>query len=337
MARFSGIYCPNIVPFHEDGAINEEELRRIVEWLIGKGIHGLYPNGSTGEFARLSFEERIRVVEIIADQNHGRVPILAGAAENNIDLVVAAAKRYADLGVSAISVTGPYFYKVSGEGVEAYFREVARRSPVDILLYNIPQFANEIPVEVIMRLAMDCPNIVGTKDSSRDMPRFVQTINRLRSGRPDFSLLIGCEEILFPSLIMGADGGTLASSGVVPESIVKIYEDFRAGNYDECRRIQLKVLDLIEVMLKTGNFPEGFRSGVALRGFQPGPPRQPFGPGEEAFLAEMRSRTACLLQECGFDEAAAFCKPSTTGRAASPASRIEVETIVRKVLKNLNV
>lgn len=312
MARFSGIFCPNIVPFHQDGTIHEEELRRIVDWLIEKGIHGLYPNGSTGEFARLSFEERLRVVEIVTDQNRGRLPVLAGAAENSIDLVLAAAKRYADLGVRAISVTGPYFYKVSAEGVEAYFREVASRCPVDILLYNIPQFANEIPVDVVGRLAQDFSNIVGIKDSSRDMPRFVHTINRLRGERTDFSILIGCDEILFPALIMGADGGTLASSGVVPESIVKIYEDFRAGRYEECRRIQLKVLDLIEVMLKAGNFPEGFRSGVALRGFTPGPPRQPYGSGEEIFLAEMRLRIACLLQECGFEEAAALCRRPRT-------------------------
>ncbi|MFZ4780064.1 MAG: dihydrodipicolinate synthase family protein, partial [Terrimicrobiaceae bacterium] len=85
--RLTGIFCPNIVPFEENGNINEGELRKIISWLITKGIHGLYPNGSTGEFARLSFEERLRVVEIVADENRGRVPILAGAAENNIDLV----------------------------------------------------------------------------------------------------------------------------------------------------------------------------------------------------------------------------------------------------------
>lgn len=314
-ARFFGIYCPNIVPFAADGSINEEELRRIVEWLIGKGIHGLYANGSTGEFARLSLQERIRVVKIVSDQNKGRVPILAGAAENSIDLVIEAARAYADAGVDAISVTGPYFYKVSPDGMEAYFREVARRSPVDIVLYNIPQFANEIPVEIVRRLAIDCPRIVGIKDSSRDMPRFLHTINRLRPARPDFSLLIGCEEILYPVLMMGADGGTIASAGVVPEPIVKIYNDFRAGLHEECRRVQFKLLELIEVMLKAGNFPEGFRAGAALRGFQPGPSRQPISEKEKEFLGEMQDRMACLLKECGFAEAAAQCSTPRAGVA----------------------
>jgi 4-hydroxy-tetrahydrodipicolinate synthase len=307
MSPITGIFCPNIVPFQENGKINEGELRRVVSWLIDKGIHGLYPNGSTGEFARLSFEERLRVVEIVADETAGRVPILAGAAENHIDLVIQAAERYARLGIRAISVTGPYFFKVSPDGVEAYFREVSRRCPLDIVLYNIPQFANEIPVEVVRRLAADCPNIIGTKDSSRDMPRFLHTLNTLRKTRPDFSLLIGCEEILYPVLMMGADGGTIASSGVVPEPIVKLYNDFQAGRYDECRRIQLKLLELIEVMLKAGNFPEGFRAGAALRGFVPGPSRQPISEKEKSFLGEMQDRMACLLKECGFAQAAAEC------------------------------
>jgi len=316
MSRITGILCPNIVPFSEDGRINEGELRRIVSWLIDKGIHGLYPNGSTGEFARLSFEERIRVVEIVADENRGRVPILAGAAENNIDLVIEAAERYAQLGIRAISVTGPYFFKVSPDGVEAYFREVARRSPLDILLYNIPQFANEIPVEVIRRLAADCPKIIGTKDSSRDMPRFLHTLNTLRKTREDFTVLVGCEEILYPTLMMGGDGGTIASTGVVPEPIIKIYNDFQSGRHDECRRVQFKLLELIEAMLRAGNFPEGFRAGAALRGFRPGPSRQPISGREKEFLDEMQTRMACLLSECGFSEAAEQCRRPATDVAA---------------------
>jgi 4-hydroxy-tetrahydrodipicolinate synthase len=312
MPRITGILCPNIVPFREDGAINEGELRKIISWLIEKGIHGLYPNGSTGEFARLSFEERLRVVEIVSAENAGRVPILAGAAENSIDLVIEAARRYADLGVRAISVTGPYFYKVSPDGVEAYFREVSRRSPLDILLYNIPQFANEIPVEVIRRLAADCPNIIGTKDSSRDMPRFLHTLNVMRQTREDFSVLVGCEEILYPTLMMGGDGGTIASSGVMPEPILKIYDDYQQGRYDECRRVQFKLLELIEAMLRAGNFPEGFRAGAALRGFHPGPSRQPASEQEKKFLGEMQSRMACLLAECGFAREAAQCRPPGT-------------------------
>lgn len=305
--KVSGIYVPNIVPFTEDGRINEEELRRLTEWLIGHGVSGLYPNGSTGEFIRLSFEERLRVVEIIADQNRGRVPILAGAAEANPALVLKACRRYADLGCVAVSLTGPYYYKVSQESIEHYFRELSRQSPIDLLLYNIPQFSNEITLPVVGRLAADCPRIVGIKDSSRDMPRLLNTLHLVKPIRPDFSVLVGCEEILFPSLMMGADGGTIASAGVVPEAIMAIYHAFKAGRWDEAKRLQFGILDLINTMLGAGNFPAGFRLGASLRGFQPGPDRQPPSPGELAALNPTREQLACLLVECGCPEAAHAC------------------------------
>ncbi|MEO1969931.1 MAG: dihydrodipicolinate synthase family protein, partial [Pirellulaceae bacterium] len=82
-ARLRGIFTPNIVPLDSQGEINESETRRYVDWLIERGVHGLYPNGSTGEFTRFTAEERRRIIEIIADHNRGRVPILAGAAEAN--------------------------------------------------------------------------------------------------------------------------------------------------------------------------------------------------------------------------------------------------------------
>ncbi|MEY2427761.1 MAG: 2-dehydro-3-deoxy-D-pentonate aldolase [Verrucomicrobiota bacterium] len=292
-----GIFTPNLVPFQDDGRINEDELRRMINWLIEKGVSGLYPNGSTGEFIRLSFEERKRVIEIVAEQNRGRVPILAGAAESNLGLILEACKHYADLGCAAVSITGPYYYKVSQDSIEHFFREVARRSPIDIVLYNIPQFSNEISVPVITRLAQDCPRIVGVKDSSRDMPGFVNLLHAVKPVRPEFSCLIGCEEILFPCLLMGADGGTLATSGVVPEVIMKLYQEFQQGNLEEAKRLQFELLDLINAMLYGTNFPEGFRAGMSLRGFKLGNSRQPLSPREQSDLEVIRSKIARLLAD----------------------------------------
>jgi 4-hydroxy-tetrahydrodipicolinate synthase len=309
--NIQGIFTPNVVPFHDDHRINEGELRRYTNWLIEKGVTGLYPNGSTGEFIRISFEQRLRVVEIMADEARGRVPILAGAAEPNIDMVVQACKRYADLGCRAVSVTGPYYFKVSQQSIEHYFRELAARSPIDILLYNIPQFSNEISLEVVKRLAMDCPRIVGIKDSSRDMPRFMDTLNEVKTQRPDFSCMIGCEEILLPVLLMGGDGGTIASSGVAPEAIMKLYNSFLTGDLAEAKRIQFKLLELIKTMFAAGNFPEGFREGVNLRGFHTGRGPQPMSPHEMEHFNAIRTKLACLLKECGFAEAADSCQTSS--------------------------
>jgi len=303
-----GIFTPNIVPFHADHRINEEELRRYIQWLLERGVTGIYPNGSTGEFIRLSYEQRIRVVEIVMEETRGKVPVLAGAAEPNLDMVLDACRRYADMGCRAVSVTGPYYFKVSQHSIEHYFRELAAKSPIDIILYNIPQFSNEISLAVVKRLAMDCPRIVGIKDSSRDMPRFMDTLNEIKPQRPDFSCLIGCEEILLPVLMMGGDGGTIATSGVAPEAVMKLYSSFLSGDFAEAKRIQFKLLELIATMFAAGNFPEGFREGVNLRGFNTGRGPQTMSPHELEHFNTIRAKLACLLAECGFQEAAASCQ-----------------------------
>ncbi len=329
-----GIFVPSAVPFDESGRINEHELRRLTNWLIEKGVSGLYPNGSTGEFIRLSFEERLNLVKIMAEETQGRVPILAGAAENNIETILKACRAYADMGCRAISLTPPYYYGVSQESVEQYFRIVAQQSPIDIIAYNIPQFANEISLPVLSRLALDCPRIVGTKDSSKDFPRMLHTINQIKAQRPDFVILTGSEETLYPALQMGANGGTIATCGVAPEAIMKLYQDFRAGNHESCKAIQFKLLDVMAIMLGTPNFPDGFRQGYELRGFRMGKSRHPVSPDEERHLREIHSRIACLLAECGYPEAAAHCRQNGQSPEGE-ISREMVESITHAVVESL--
>jgi len=329
MAALSGIYAPNIVPYDHKGRIDEDELRRIIAWIGNKGVTGFYPNGSMGEFIRLSYEERKRVVAIVSEAAAGK-PILAGAAEPNVDLVLEMCGYCADLGCRAVSITGPYYFKLTQESIEAYFRELAAKSPIDIVIYNIPAFANEISVPVLKRLALDCPRIIGTKDTSRDMPRFQQVLHEIKSQRPDFSALIGWEELLCASLFMGGDGGTLSSAGVVPEVIMKIYNEARAGNWAEAKRVQFKLLDLFSLMVNAPNFPEGFRAGYEMRGFKPGRARFPLSAGELDLMADIRARIACVLTECGFSEAAQACQNKVTLQNSD--LKATIEAIVRSVV-----
>ncbi len=328
--HLEGIFTPTIVPYDSQGRIDEDQLRRMVRWIGEKGVTGFYPNGSTGEFIRLSFEERKQVTRIVVEESGGK-PVLAGASEPNIDLVLEMCAYCADLGCRAVSITGPYYYKLSQEGIEEYFRQLAAKSPIDIIIYNIPDFANEISVPVLKRLALDCPRIAGTKDSSLDMPRFQQILHEIKPQRPDFSALIGWEELLCSALFMGADGGTLATSGIIPEVIMKMYNDARSGNWGEVKRIQFKLLDLFLPILNAPNLIEGVRLGYELRGFSPGRARFPLSASEENQRIEMRSRIACVLAECGFAEAAHACERH--GDFPDPQLRAAIEEIVRRVIK----
>lgn len=325
-----GIFTPNIVPYDANGRINEDELRRIIRWLGDKGVTGFYPNGSMGEFIRLSYEERKQVVKIVSEEAGGR-PILAGAAEPNVDLVLEMCGYCADLGCRAVSITGPYYYKLTQESIEQYFRDIAAKSPIDIVVYNIPNFANEISIPVLKRLALDCPRIVGTKDTSGDLCRFQHILHEIKSQRPDFAALIGWEELLCTAMFMGADGGTLSSSGVVPEVLMKIYNDAVAGNWDSAKQAQFKLLDLFSLMVNAPNFPEGFRAGYQLRGFNTGNARFPLSPDERLQMNDIRSRIACVLAECGFPEAASQCKLP----ANDAVNRFDVEAIVREIMRKV--
>ncbi|HEX5104281.1 MAG TPA: dihydrodipicolinate synthase family protein, partial [Pirellulaceae bacterium] len=234
-SRLCGIFTPNIVPLHADGEINEAELRRYVDWLIDHGVHGLYPNGSTGEFLRFTALERRRIIEIMADQTRGRVPILAGAAEANVKETIKACEHYHTLGCRAVAIVAPFYYKLSPAGVYAYFKEIADHSPIDITLYNIPLFASPIDVPTVQRLAEECPRVVAIKDSSGDLPHMMRMIALVRPLRPEFAFLTGWDAALMPMLLVGCDGGTNATSGVAPEITRKLFDLTMAGKIDEAR------------------------------------------------------------------------------------------------------
>jgi 4-hydroxy-tetrahydrodipicolinate synthase len=298
--RLTGIYTPNVVPLDDRGEIHEAELRRYVDWLIDRGVHGLYPNGSTGEFTRFTAEERRRIIEIIADQTRGRVPILAGAAEANTRETIKACEHYHRLGVRAVAIVAPFYYRLTPAGVYAYFKEIADHSPVDVTLYNIPMFASPIDVPTIQRLAEECPRVVAIKDSSGDLPQMMRMIAAVRPVRPEFSFLTGWDAALMPMLLIGCDGGTNATSGIVPEITRKLYDLTVAGRLEEARDLQYRLLKLFDAMLYSAEFPEGFRAALKLRGFQVGAGRQPKSDSQQLALDVLSQQLQCLLAAEGF-------------------------------------
>ena len=325
-----GIFTPNIVPLDRRGEIDEGELRRFVDWLIERGVHGLYPNGSTGEFTRFTAEERRRIIEIIADHNRGRVPILAGAAEANTRESIRACEYYSELGVRAVAIVSPFYYKLSPAGVYAYFKEIADNSPIDVTLYNIPMFASPIDVPTVQRLAAECPRVAAIKDSSGDLPHMMRMISAVKPERTDFAFLTGWDAALMPMLLIGCDGGTNATSGVVPEITRKLYDLTLARELDAARDLQYCLLKLFDAMIYSAEFPEGFRAALQLRGIHTGRGRQPQSDVQERSLAELRNELQCLLAAEGFtDEPVGGCP------AGESVDTDQVARIVHQVLGEL--
>ncbi|MFO1096025.1 MAG: dihydrodipicolinate synthase family protein [Planctomycetaceae bacterium] len=308
--RLQGIFTPNLVAYDDAGNINEAETRRYISWLIERGVHGLYPNGSTGEFTRFTPEERRRITAIIADEARGRVPILAGAAEANVRETIRACEYYHGLGVRAVAIVAPFYYKLGPASVYEYFAEIGRNTPIDVTLYNIPMFASPIDVPTVRRLADDFPKIVAIKDSSGDIPHMIRMIAAVRPNRPDFAFLTGWDAALMPLLLVGCDGGTNASSGVVPELTRKLYDLTTSGRLDEARKLQYDLVTLFDAMLYQAEFPEGFRAAVKLRGFKMGFGRQPMSDKQLSDISMLSNTLQCMLSEHGFtDQPVQGCPP----------------------------
>jgi dihydrodipicolinate synthase/N-acetylneuraminate lyase len=328
--RIQGIFTPNVIPLQANGDINEAELRRYVDWLIANGVHGLYPNGSTGEFTRFTPEERRRIVQIVCQQAGGRVPVLAGAAEATVRDTLAACETYAGYGARAVAIVSPFYYKLCPESVYAYFREIALNSPIDVTLYNIPMFASPIDVPTIRRLA-EFERVVGIKDSSGDMAFMMRMMSAVRPVRPDFTFLTGWEAVLVPMLVIGVDGGTNATSGVVPELTRKLYDLTRSGQIDEAMRLQFRMLELFDAMLYSADFPEGFRAAVELRGFEVGRSRQPQTDNQRIDRSTLQKVLRCIMADFGYVDAPPGGCPPRTGNI----DRDRISHIAATVLEEL--
>jgi 4-hydroxy-tetrahydrodipicolinate synthase len=331
LSKLEGIFTPLLVPLDERDRINEPELRRFVSWLIDRGVHGLYPNGSTGEFTRFTAEERRRIVEVVADQAGGRVPVLAGAAEANVKETLAACEAYAGMGARATAIVSPFYYKLAPDSVYAYFAEIARHSPIDITLYNIPMFASPIDVPTIRRLAAEFPRVTGIKDSSGDVAFMMRMMSAVRPVRPDFSFMTGWEAVLAPMLMVGCDGGTNATSNAAPEVTRRIYDLCRAGNYQEAMKWQFRIVELFDTMLYPFEFPDGFRAAAELRGFRFGRGRQPQTGAQQTDRSALQSVLRCILADFELvDRPVAGCAPRV-GQVQSD----KLEQVVFEVMHEL--
>ncbi len=329
-SKLEGIFTPTLVPLDDRGEINEPELRRFLDWLIQKGVHGLYPNGSTGEFVRLNAEERRRIVKIACEVAKGRVPVLAGAAEANVKETLAACETYLKFGAQAVAIVSPFYYRLGPESVYAYFSEIAKNSPIDVTMYNIPAFASPIDLPTIRRLA-EFPRVVGIKDSTGDLSFMMRMIHAVRPQRPDFSFLCGWEAVLVPMIAIGADGGTNATGNAMPEVMRKMYDLAHAGQFEEAMKWQFRILDLFDTMLNPFDFPDGFRAAAEMRGFKMGRGRQPMTPSQQVNRVSLQSQLQCLLADFGLVEPpAAGCPPR-----AGEAGKDRIGQIVYEVLHEL--
>jgi N-acetylneuraminate lyase/4-hydroxy-tetrahydrodipicolinate synthase len=279
MFKPEGVYVAMLTPFGKDGAINEKELRHIVDFLIEAGVHGLFPNSSVGESIHMSREEKISMMEIVFDQNRGRVPVTPGIGSTNPKESIILGRQAKAIGCEAVVVMPPYFFPSSQGMIEKYYETIDDALEMPMILYNIPLFTQPLSYDLVERLSRR-KNIVGMKDSSGSMVDFSHFLDKIRLIGGEMNFLTGREETFLACLAMGGRGCMTATSGVLPEIMLGIYNAWKAGNYEEAKSLQLSILLLIRAMSALP-FPLGFKLALETRGFHMGHPKQPLSDAEQ--------------------------------------------------------
>lgn len=268
-----GIVPPMLTPFDRNGRIDEDELRKFTDFLIERGVHGLFPCGTIGEFSNLSTEEIREVERIVVDETEGRVPVLAGAGASGTEVTLERITNAEEVGADGIICVTPFYLNCDQEGIIEHFDKVSNRTDLPVLIYHIPQCTGQdLDVETVSVLEKKHENIVGIKDSSGDLNNVGEII---RETTDDFLYLQGWPRLFLPSLVLGADGCVPGNANIKPKFVLDLYEAFKNGNMEEAKNIQLNQVDVLSNACSIGPFPSGFKNAASLVGHDPGPTRSP--------------------------------------------------------------
>ena len=283
-----GTIVAMLTPFDDRGKVNETEVRKLVNFLIDRGVDGIFPVSSCGEYAHTDMGERKFLIDIVMDEAGGKVDIIPGTGATCYHQSIELANYAREAGCSAVVLHGPYFFQNSEEAVEGHLRKVAESVDIPIFLYNIPFFANEV-TPVMVENMCNMKNVVGAKDSSGNMVNVINLIEMTKKVDPEFRVLVGAEEIMLPALMMGGRGCMTATAGIFPEFMTGIWKSYEDGNYQLARNLQFAILPLIREM-KSVNFPQGFKEAMSLRGIDMGRPMMNYPPETLAKIADLKER-----------------------------------------------
>jgi 4-hydroxy-tetrahydrodipicolinate synthase len=259
--RFTGVGTALITPFRKDGSVDEAAVKRLARRQIDAGVHFLSPCGTTGEAPTLSQDEKLRVVELVAAEANGRVPVLAGCGGYNTREVIELARDMEKAGADGLLSVTPYYNKPTPEGLYQHYKAIAESTPLPIVLYNVPsRTAINLDVRTTARLA-EIPNIVGIKS-----PDNLAQMSELVSTAPeDFLVLSGDDPVAVASMAVGARGVVSVASNEAPAEMVQIIELCERGDYAGARKLHHWLLPLIQVNFVESN-PLPCKAAMAAMG-----------------------------------------------------------------------
>jgi len=275
-----GVVVPIITVIDKEEKIDEEGMRRQVDFVINGGMHGILAFGSNGEFYQIEEDEMERGLKIMVDQAAGRVPVYFGIGAINTRKCVRLAKMAVANGASCVSILQPMFLKPTAEELYPHFKTIADAIPdTPVLIYNNPgRVGYGISADMIDRLAHTVPNIVGMKDTSGDITLTEECVRRCRDV--GFKVFGGKDTLLYASMCIGAVGGVCTAGNFMPGLIGDVYEKYVAGDIKGSLEAQFK-LNPVRLSMDGASFPVAAKDMANLRGQNVGDPYLPNLPTAE--------------------------------------------------------
>ena len=288
--NLAGVFAPVPTPFDEQDRVDTNLLCAAIGRWMARPLAGIVVLGSTGEAVLMDDFESDRVIVAAREAVPRDRAFIVGTGRESTQASIRAARRAGEHGADAVLVRTPGFFKtqMTTDAFVRHYTEVADASPVPVLLYNFTAVTgvNLLPAAVT-RLATH-PNIIGVKESGGDVGQIADLV----SGTPkDFSVLAGSAGTFYPALCVGAVGGILAASCVIPESLVRLFELTRAGRHADAAALQRQIVPLARLLGPAYGVP-GLKAALNLIGYDVGLPRPPLAPAPEAAIAALRDAVA---------------------------------------------
>ncbi|NUN69358.1 MAG: 4-hydroxy-tetrahydrodipicolinate synthase [Bacteroidetes bacterium] len=260
--RFRGTATALVTPMLPNGEIDTAALKRLVEFQISNGINALVPCGTTGESATLSHPEHHHVMDIVAEQAGGRVPIIVGAGSNSTREAISLTQHARAIGADAVLSVAPYYNKPTQQGFFEHYRAITEAVDIPVFVYNVPgRTGSNINAETALRLA-ELPGIAGIKEASGNIP---QVMEILRNRPADFLVLSGDDALTLPMMALGADGVISVVANEVPAEFSRMVRHCLAGDFAAAREIHEKLLELMNLNFIDSN-PIPVKTALSVMG-----------------------------------------------------------------------
>ncbi|MFN9721262.1 MAG: dihydrodipicolinate synthase family protein [Planctomycetota bacterium] len=269
MPKFSGVIPPLVSPLLASDQLDVKSVDRIVEHLIAGGVSGLFVLGTTGEGPSLTYQMRYEMVERTCEAADGRIPVLVAVTDTSLAESIALAQHAAECGAAAVVAAPPFYFDVPQSALQQWFSHLADRSPVPLMLYNMPSCVGVVIDLTVVNALSHHPNILGIKDSGGDMAYFEELCKHHRD-RDDFVIFMGPEERLAEAVALGAAGGVCGGANLCPEVYSRLYQAAVRNDENEIRFWNQTIHEIFQTVYRNEDgimrLIPGLKHAMALRG-----------------------------------------------------------------------